>query len=98
MFLLLAFLRQARESKSNRQSCFSLSWILHDARLASRLRRPVGHFRAELLGVLRHQPLPAVELHGLCASEAADGASAQKPIQNIETNVPAAAPHATKRR
>jgi hypothetical protein len=58
-------------------------------RLSSRLRLPVGRFNAELLGVLRGQPLPTVELHGLATSDAADGSSAEKAIQNIESNVPA---------
>src|ERR1700693_4693846 len=38
------------------------------------------------------QPLPA-ELHGLGANEAADGSSTEKPIQNIETNVPPSSAH-----
>jgi hypothetical protein len=46
----------------------------------SRLRRPVGRFNTELLGVLRVQPLPA-ELHRLASNDAADGSSAEKPIQ-----------------
>src|SRR5262249_20363470 len=36
-------------------------------RLLSRLRRPVGRFETELLGVLGVQSLPAAELHGLGA-------------------------------
>src|ERR1700730_237231 len=60
-----------------------------DSRLLSRLRRPVGRFNTELLGVLRVQPLPAAELHRLSTSDAADGSSAEKAIQNIDTNVPA---------
>src|SRR5438552_10823330 len=63
--------------------------ILLDSRLLSRLRRPVGRFNTELLGVLRVQPLPAAELHRLTTNNAADGSSAEKAIQNIETNVPA---------
>src|SRR5260370_34105219 len=42
----------------------------------------------ELLGILSAQPLPA-ELHRLTTSDAADGCSAEKAIQNIESNVPA---------
>src|SRR5215470_8518376 len=57
--------------------------------LLSRFRRPVGRLNAELLCVLRGQPLPAPEIHRLATSDAADGRSAQKPIQNIEGNVPA---------
>jgi hypothetical protein len=36
---------------------------------------------------LRAQPLPAGELHGIGAGHAADGSSAEKAIQNIESNV-----------
>ena len=63
-----------------------------DSRLLSRLRRPVGRFNAELPGVLGVQSLPA-ELHGLGADDAADGSSAEKAIQNIETNVPPGSAH-----
>src|SRR6201987_3057493 len=42
-----------------------------------------------MLGVLRVQPLPAAELHRVATSDAADGSSTEKAIQNIETNVPA---------
>src|SRR5258708_11907082 len=58
------------------------------SRLLSRRRRPFGRFGAELLGVLRDQPLPAGELHRLDAVDAPDGSSAEKAIQNIESNVP----------
>src|SRR5882724_6344422 len=64
-----------------------------DSRLLSRLRRPVGRFNTELLGILRVQPLPAAELHRLTTSDAADGSSAEKAIQNIETNVPPGSTH-----
>src|SRR2546425_838796 len=67
--------------------------ILLDSRLLSRLRRQVGRFNTELLGVLRVQPLPAAELHGLGADDAADGSSAEQAIQNIETNVPPGSTH-----
>src|SRR5260370_22687751 len=60
-----------------------------DSRLLCRLRRPVGRFHTNLFGVLRGQPLPAAELHRITTSDAADGSSAEKAIQNIETNVPA---------
>src|SRR6266481_3912607 len=62
----------------------------------SRLRRPVGCFDTELLGVLRVQPLPAAELHRLGANHAANGSSAEKAIQNIETNVPPGSTHGDK--
>src|SRR5216117_1657938 len=63
---------------------------------ASTLRgvgRPTGGLNAELLGVLRVQPLPAAELHRLGTNDAADGSSAEKVIQNIETNVPPGSTH-----
>src|ERR1017187_7184487 len=63
------------------------------SRFLSRLRRPVGRFHTELLGVLRVQPLPAAELHRIGPDNAADGSSAEKAIQNIETNVPAGSTH-----
>ena len=63
--------------------------IGNDSRILSRLRRPVGRLNAELLGVLGVQLLPAAELHRLTTSDAADGSSAEKAIQNIESNVPA---------
>ena len=56
-----------------------------DPRILSRLRRHLGVFNTELLGVLRVQPLPAVELHRLATNDAADGSSAEKAIQNIES-------------
>src|SRR5579863_8470925 len=43
----------------------------------------------ELPGVLRVQPLPAVEPHRIGANRAADGSSGEQAIQNIERNVPA---------
>src|SRR6266699_5809964 len=63
---------------------------------ASTLRgvgRPVGRCNAELLGVLGVESLPAAELHRLAGNDAADGRSAEKPIQNIETNVPPGSTH-----
>src|SRR5580700_7921129 len=63
------------------------------SRLLSRLRRPVDHFNTELLGVLRVQPLPAAELHGVGANHAAEGSSAEKVIQHIEANVPPGSAH-----
>src|SRR6266480_6282934 len=63
-----------------------------DSRLLRRLRRPVGLLNTELLGVLPVQPLPA-ELHRLATNDAADGSSAEKVIQNIETNVPPGSTH-----
>src|ERR1700688_2792666 len=74
------------------------SFMVHflHSRLLSRLRRPVGRFHTELLGVLRVQPLPAAELHRLGSDNAADGSSAEKAIQNIETNVPSGSTHRDK--
>jgi hypothetical protein len=60
-------------------------WLLHgfaillDSRLLSRLRRPVGRFNTELLGVLRVQPLPAAELHGLGADDASNRSNPASP-------------------
>ena len=64
-----------------------------DSRLLSSLRRPVGRFNTELLGVLRVQALLAAELHRLATNDAGDGSSAEKVIQNIETNVPPGSTH-----
>src|SRR6202035_43825 len=71
------------------------SFMIHflHSRVLNRLRRPVGRYHAELFGVLRVQPLPAAELHRRGADHAADGSSAEKPIQNIETNVPPGSTH-----
>src|SRR6266699_3622012 len=55
--------------------------------------RPVGRCNAELLCVLGVQPLPAAELHRVGTNHAADGSSAEKVIQNIETNVPPGSTH-----
>jgi hypothetical protein len=62
---------------------------------ASTLRgvgRPTSGLNAELFCVLRVQPLPA-ELHRLAANDTADRRSADKVIQNIQTNVPAGSTH-----
>ena len=68
----------------------ALARFIHlDSRLLSRLRRPFGRFNAELLGVLRVQPLPAAVRHRLATNDAADGSSAEKAIQNVEADVPA---------
>src|SRR5579862_6614828 len=63
------------------------------SRLLSRLWRPAGRFNTELLGVLRVQPLPATEFHRVGTSDAVDGSSAEKVIQNIETNMPPGSTH-----
>src|ERR1700730_1064076 len=62
------------------------SWLRFplDSRILSRLRRPVGRFNTELLGVLRVQPLPAAELHRLATRDAAARSPAEKAIQNIQ--------------
>src|SRR5580704_13884162 len=67
-----------------------MAWFmiyLH-SRLLSRLR-PVGLFNTELLGVLRVQPLPAAELHGLGAHHASNRITRQEPLKDVEANVPA---------
>jgi hypothetical protein len=94
-FEVLGGLREARPAGKG-QLHLSLSAlptaIVLDSRLLSRLRRPVRRFNTELLGVLRVKPLP-VELHRLTTNDTADGSSVQKPIQNIETNVPPGGTH-----
>src|SRR6516225_6784567 len=57
--------------------------------LLSCLRRPVGQFNAELLGVLRGQPLPAIELHGLGAEDGSNRLAREEPLQDVEADVPA---------
>src|ERR1700730_8050714 len=47
---------------------------------------PARNFDTELPGVLRVEPGPT-ELHRLACNDVADGSSAEKVIQNIETNV-----------
>src|SRR5579864_3432087 len=76
-------------SESRPVYCFALAL---DSRFVRRVRRCVGRFDTELLGVLGVQPLPA-ELHGLRADDASNGLIGEKPIQNIETNVPPRSTH-----
>src|ERR1700676_3431536 len=59
------------------------------SRLLSRLRRPVGRFDTELLGVLRVQPLPAAELHGLGADDASNRLTREEPLKDVEAELPA---------
>src|SRR5690348_11396692 len=54
---------------------------------------PTGSFDTELLRVFRVQPLPAFELHGLRAHDAAERGSAEKMIQNVEAKVPSGSAH-----
>src|SRR5260370_8224865 len=67
--------------------------IHRDSRLLSRLRRPVGRFNTELLGVLRVQPLPAAELHGLGADDASNRLTREEPLKDVEANVPPGSTH-----
>src|SRR5438105_7653974 len=67
-----------------------------DSRLLSRRRRQVGRCNTELFRIFHVQPLPTPELHRLDAGNAADRSSAEKAIQNIETNVPARSTHCDK--
>jgi hypothetical protein len=67
-------------------------YYVTDSRPLSRLRRPVGRFNGELLCVLGVEPRPT-ELRRLTTNDAADGSSAEKVIQNIETNVPPGSTH-----
>jgi len=66
---------------------------LLDSRFLTRLRRPVGRLDAELLGVLRVQSLPAVELHDISAGDAPNGLTREKAIQHIERDVPTGSTH-----
>src|SRR5262249_2309528 len=68
--------------------CIVLAMHL-DSEFLSHFGLSVGRFDTELLGVLVSQPPPITELHRLTTSNAANGSSAQKEVQNIETNVPA---------
>ena len=65
------------------------SGLVHHSRLLSRPRRPAGRLNKEQPGVLRVQPLPAGELHGISVDDASNGLTGEQPIQNIESNVPA---------
>src|SRR5947209_7744837 len=58
-----------------------------------RLRWPVGCFNTELLGIFGVQSLPAGELHRITTGDAANGSSAEKVIQDIESNVPPGSTH-----
>src|SRR6516164_109579 len=60
-----------------------------DSRLLSDLRRPVGRFNTELLGVLGVQSLPAAELHGLGADDASNRLTREEPLKDVEADVPA---------
>src|ERR1051326_3032060 len=64
-----------------------MEFFLLICNLSGRWRANRG-LHTELLCVLPVQPLPAFELHRVAAGNAADGISAEKAIQNIETNVP----------
>jgi hypothetical protein len=66
--------------------------LLHKIGQESSLPLWPRNFDTELLGVLRIEPRPT-ELQRLAASDAADGSSAEKAIQNIETNVPPGSAH-----
>src|SRR5580700_12296560 len=68
----------------------TMAWFmiyLH-SRLLSRLRRRVGLFNTELLGVFRDQPRPA-ELHGVSAGDASNRLTREQAIQNVEADMPA---------
>ncbi len=54
---------------------------------------PARSFDTELPGVFRIEPLPAPELHRIATNDAANGGSAEKMIQHIETNVPSGSTH-----
>src|SRR6202035_2805661 len=73
----------------------SMRFVLPPSRLRG-VGRPTGGLNAELLCVLGVQSLPAAELYGVGADRAADGSSAEKAIQNIESNVPPGGTHGNK--
>ena len=50
-------------------------------------------FKVELLRVFSVEPLPAAELHGIGADDAADGLSGEQTIQHVEADVPAGSTH-----
>jgi hypothetical protein len=62
---------------------------LLDSRFLSRLRRQVGQFNAELLGVLGGQSLPAAELHGIGSNDASNRIPREQPLKYVEADVPA---------
>lgn len=59
----------------------------------ARLRLPIGRFDTKFPGVVCVQSLPAVKSHGIRPDDAPDGRSAEKVIQNIETNMPSGSTH-----
>src|SRR3954467_5656097 len=56
-------------------------------RLVNCVRLLLGQFNIELFGVLRNQALGEIELHRICAGDAADGISVEK--SNFMTPAPA---------
>src|SRR5437667_994571 len=60
---------------------------------SGRARGPTGGLNAELLCVLGVQSLPAAELHGLGPDDASNGPTGEKPLQDIEADVPARRAH-----
>src|SRR4051812_35604456 len=53
------------------------------------LLAPARQLDAELLRVFGRQALPAVELHGVGAHDAADRLSGEKPLHHVEAQMPA---------
>jgi len=51
-------------------------------------QRPVRCFNTELVGVLGDQSLPASELHGIGAGDAAQRHTREEPIKDVEADVP----------
>src|SRR5207248_11240173 len=64
-----------------------------DSGFLSRRSRQVGRCNTELFRIFHVQPLPTTELHRLDAGNAADRSSAEKTMQDIETNVPSGSTH-----
>jgi hypothetical protein len=53
----------------------------------------MSRLNAELLCVLGVQSLPAVDLYSVGANDAPNRLTGEKPIQNIETDVPPGSAH-----
>src|SRR5436305_3608013 len=65
-----------------------MTWLMISSIYECAARWLLGCFVIELLGVFGDQPLPAFELHGIGADDAADGSAAEQAIENIESDVP----------
>src|SRR5437899_5721783 len=68
----------------------TFSWVPWSAPCS---RGPAGSLDAKLLRVLGVQSLPAVELQRVAGNDAANGISAEQPVQDIEADVPPGSTH-----